>query len=1037
MTFPGDGFRSLTDLPGRFRGWDDRVGRFYVPVLSRARRYDRLVGYWRSSTLLVAATALSYFAARRGKMRVIAGAELTDADIEAIRNGRPLDEAVGRRLVETPEEADDIVAAHRWEVLAWMLKEGLLEIRIGVRVDADGELLSPDEADGYFHSKFGVFEDEAGDMIAFSGSDNESASGWRNNHETFHVYRSWGSEETWREHGLPTVRDFEEHWAGSVPGWKVIEFPDESRDHLLRHAPLAVDWVPPPDPAAPPEQPIDLTAAEAELEELRRAPERAGGTGVGFVTLPIEPWPHQRSIASRILGTWPRSYLLADEVGLGKTIEAGLVIRELLLSGKAEKILLLVPASVQRQWQEELWEKFCLDVPSYRGAGFENVAREPVGLEPGVNPWSAFPVVLASSHLARMRTRREQIVDAGPWDLVLVDEAHHARRRGIGGTEAANQLLQLLRMMRDARSWKALILATATPMQMNTAELFDLLDLIGLPELWKRSPEDLEAYYRQLAEKDPKARDWEILREMLASYLAQPDVTPNRYVKDQLFQLSAPARQRIERFHTVPASSSQIASRSPDERRLLDSWLRANTPLKDRIFRTTREALREYKRRGILPPEATIPRRHVEDVFIPLEGDEAELYNRIESYITRYYEAYNADKKTKPLGFIMTVYRRRLTSSLYAVRESLRRRLEGLRAKAALTEFLDEDDRGALENLPDLDADSLEDTVIVLEQEIDELESFVADLNRAIPSDSKVERLVDDIESAFLSGHRSVVVFTQFTDTLHWIREQLKDKYKDQIACYSGDGGSRWNPQTRSWEKLTKQEVKDLFRAGDEVRILLGTDAMSEGLNLQTSDRLINYDMPWNFMRVEQRIGRIDRIGGRPQVYITNYFYSDTVEEQVYKGIREDADWFQQVVGPAQPVLSRVEQVIQSVAMTAAGSARSQALEQELAEVRQAIAEAQGKALKLDDLNDDQPPLETYGADPVIELAEIERVLTSNPLTAPRLHAHPDFEHTYLVEVGGEKIPMTFVPEIYDHNAEIGFMTYGHPVFEKLMEEVL
>src|SRR5690606_6621952 len=104
--------------------------------------------------------------------------------------------------------------------------------------------------------------------------------------------------------------------------------------------------------------------AAAELERIRRAPRELVDGRVGFSTLPITPWPHQEQIAARIVDTWPRSYLLADEVGLGKTIEAGMVVRELLLSGQAERMLLLVPASVQRQWQEELWEKFCLDVPS-------------------------------------------------------------------------------------------------------------------------------------------------------------------------------------------------------------------------------------------------------------------------------------------------------------------------------------------------------------------------------------------------------------------------------------------------------------------------------------------------------------------------------------------------------------------------------------------------------------------------------------------------------------------------------------------------
>ena len=104
-----------------------------------------------------------------------------------------------------------------------MLKQELLEVRIGVAVNDAGQLLTPDQAGKLFHSKFGVFQDDAGDQIVFSGSDNESAKGWKENHETFHVFKSWGSTETWLDHGFPTVADFEEHWSGSVPGWRVIE----------------------------------------------------------------------------------------------------------------------------------------------------------------------------------------------------------------------------------------------------------------------------------------------------------------------------------------------------------------------------------------------------------------------------------------------------------------------------------------------------------------------------------------------------------------------------------------------------------------------------------------------------------------------------------------------------------------------------------------------------------------------------------------------------------------------------------------------
>ena len=291
-------------------------------------------------------------------------------------------------------------------------------------------------------------------------------------------------------------------------------------------------------------------------------------------------------------------------------------------------------------------------------------------------------------------------------------------------------------------------------------------------------------------------------------------------------------------------------------------------------------------------------------------------------------------------------------------------------------------------------------------------------------------------EQAFFSGHDTVVVFTQFTDTLNWLRDELKGTYGSQIACYTGSGGSRWNPDRQTWDKLPKEEVKELFRAGKDVKILLGTDAMSEGLNLQTTARLINYDMPWNFMRVEQRIGRIDRIGGRPTVSVTNYFYKDTVEEKVYSGIKEDAEWFDQVVGPAQPVLGKVESVIEDIAMRPASDARDQAIQQELEQVRHAIAAAEERVFTMSDIENTDVG-GAYAAAPAVTLDRIEQVLTSNLLSKDVIHPHPDFEHTFYIEVEGQKYPMTFDRDVYDRNSEIGFMTYRHPVFESLLDGCL
>ena len=193
---------------------------------------------------------------------------------------------------------------------------------------------------------------------------------------------------------------------------------------------------------------------------------------MGLVSAAVEPWPHQLAIARRITETWPRSYLLADEVGLGKTIETGLVLRELLLSGRLSTALLLVPASVLIQWQEELSEKFLLDIPRLDGGDLVWAdGRRDKAAGPGESAWRSAPVLLASSHLARRREHRAALTEGTAWDLVFVDEAHHARRRGTKASDSPNQMLATLMAMNSAGTWNVLLLASATPMQMNTHDI--------------------------------------------------------------------------------------------------------------------------------------------------------------------------------------------------------------------------------------------------------------------------------------------------------------------------------------------------------------------------------------------------------------------------------------------------------------------------------------------------------------------------------------------------------------------------------------
>ncbi len=662
----GESFRTVSLKP-TYSPDDNPFETFYLPILMRAVAYDRAVGYWSAAELQFAAQGTAHFLANGGRMRLIVGAQLIQKDVDALVAGKTLDDVVAQRLLDDPDlEGTKIVQSEHLSVLAWMVATDRLEIRVGIPQDKDGHLLTHQESGRYFHTKYGIFTDRYGNRVAFNGSNNSSVTAWVKNHETFDVYPSW-NVPIWEYLGEHKVRDFERHWNDHPDaGWAVIDLPSAVKQHLIEHAPDSPPL--PPVPLAPPNRPdvpdeededveeadFDVEAAWTELVTLRDAPTESRWTGVG--TAWAQPLPHQAELIHRVISTYPRGYLFADEVGLGKTIEAGMVLRELFTSGRAQKALLLVPASVMRQWQEELHEKMNLDVARYDKGGFLDRFDRPISLDPSSNPWSAFPIVLASSHLARRRDRRKQLLDAGPWDVVLVDEAHHARRRGSKPTDTPNSLLALLLEMRDKQMWQALYLASATPMQMHPHEAWDLISLLGLKGKWGEAAFFFTQYFTYLGDP-PQNRGWKMLCEMLRDYFADPqadrDSNLERDIDDALGWAGSYAV--IGLADNEP--SADMRAQFPNETsEWMDKWLRRHTPMRDRVFRNTRKTMRAYQAAGIIPDSVVIPHRHVDDEFIRLAPNERHLYNRIEEYIRRHYNAYKSDQGNKALGFIMTIY---------------------------------------------------------------------------------------------------------------------------------------------------------------------------------------------------------------------------------------------------------------------------------------------------------------------------------------------------------------------------------------------
>ena len=1014
---------------------DDRLHDFYLPALERSVGYRRSTGYFRSSALAVAAAGVARLVANNGSMRLLCGADLSAGDVEAILRGESrrgtVENAAERAMLRALERDDELDAdlEARLEVLAWLVAKERLDIRVVLPVGADGLPIPRPDSQEYYHPKEGIFGDAAGNKLAFSGSVNESRSGWRENYEVFQVFANWprrvGPDPIPpSDHWIADIeRRFESLWNGEAAGWIALALPEAVRQRLLKRSPTK-------RPTAEPLERQPSPKERAAFRFLRHAPFMPGASRIGIDTSAVTPWPHQNRVINAVVERFPSSFLFCDEVGLGKTIEAGLALRQLVVTGRVRRSLILAPASVVRQWQEELWEKCALSFPRYERGTLIDVH----GGETPVtgSPWEQADHLIASSQLAKRKDRRDEVLKP-EWDLVLVDEAHHARRREFGTrTQRPNHLLQLLAGHGKHRGIKdrtrCLYLLTATPMQVDPVEVWDLLKLLGLEGRWGAGEDCFVRFFEELR-TPPGQRDWSFLLEMTRDYFATGGRIDPAFEEKASSRLGPVSWNAVKALPSTIKAPAKVGALDPTARDVLGGMVRHHTPIRTFVWRNGRGLLHRYRERGILTER--VPKRKPKNEWIVFTPVEQDLYDRIEEYISRFYRIY--EQRRRGLGFVMTVYRRRLTSSFHAARASLARRREFLMdpdakvADALSDEDLEQDDLGldAAEDMaaPDADARRIE---------LEYLDDFIGELD-ALTVDSKLEFLKDQLRRIFRTRD-SAILFTQYTDTMDYLRDSLRAVYGSGVACYSGRGGESWDGER--WILRSKETIKEEFRKGETIRLLLCTESASEGLNLQTCGVLINYDMPWNPMRVEQRIGRIDRIGQRhDEVYVHNYFFRDTVEAQVYERLSERIDWFEEVVGTLQPILHNVGRAIGKLAMMERAE-REATFGDTVSELESQARSRDQAAIDLDELVDNAVPPSAESASPVT-LADLERHFLNSELTRPRFQPHGTIDGAYWLRPGSNARAVTFRPTVFDrHPYSVELLTYGNPTFDDLLLEV-
>jgi superfamily II DNA or RNA helicase len=878
--------------PRFLRGPDSELlEKLYVPALSEALSYDRCCSYFSSSVLAAASRGFAGLIQRlvalgvgapRPAVRLVVNEELSANDVQAMTetgDTSKLEELLLKRF-KTPK---DILEKHRLEMLAWLVKQGLLEVRVGVMRSTGGIV----------HAKFGIVTDQTGDGVVFSGSGNETASGLLANYERLEISTSWQDPDRLHEY----AQEFEALWADVHPDVHTVTLPKALELKLIRLAPEEA-------PVAEPSTALARQKAVMVWRFILEAPYLPNGATACDATAMVDMWPHQRRVVEDTSAAWPEGRLLCDEVGMGKTIEAILILRRLMAGRGVRRVLILLPAGLLKQWQSELREKGGLLFPRLEGTTTLVWPDETEERVDGLQEALKQGVLLMSRETARTENNLPYLLTAEPWDLVLLDEAHAARRRKQeeGEFNSPTLLLRLLRELQLRKRTRGILLLSATPMQTHPWEPWDLLSVLGEGGAWLAEFSGVRNYYDSIqAVKDGKC-DPETARKS-AGLIASDSSFP-------------PAPGETGRPTSVEAVANRLAFTPPTQREAVAQWLRNGSPLTRRMHRSTRGTLRQYFQLGMLPKAP--PNREVNDIrFEYQDHSEQDVYNGIGQYIERRFKELETEKPGK--GFVMTVYRRRASSSPQALERSLMRRRDGLlrvvEKKAFEPELARRDEPEALDpdELPDVGSGgqvsaALPTDPLIARKELTEVEGLLGNLRSLRNKDSKRDRFFDIFRQVTEDG-RSVLVFTEYSDTLEYLRENLVTHYGKSIGCYSGAGGELWDGER--WKVVTRDAITRALNRG-ELKALICTDAASEGLNLQAAGAVINYDLPWNPSRIEQRIGRIDRIGQKhDDVRVVNLFLANGIDDKVYHVLRQRCGLFKTFVGAMQPVLARARKILQ------------------------------------------------------------------------------------------------------------------------------
>lgn len=821
--------------------------------LKGAKSYDRIAGYFSSSILEVAGEALEQM---EGKARVICNSGL---DIKDVETARLAQSAMRREWCDfKPEELPD--SSNRFKKLYELLSSGKLEVKV-----------IPDKKFGLIHGKAGVITLENGEKTSFLGSANETFSGWKLNYELLWEDDSeesvaWVQEEfdaLWNDPCAVRLSDF------------IIE--DIKRISEREVIGSVAKWKEQPEPAS--------TAIESPVYRKE-----------------FGLWEHQKYFVDLAFRNHQKShgarYILADQVGLGKTIQLAMSAQLMALYGD-KPILVIVPKTLLWQWQDEL--NTLLNIPSAVWNGKEWVDENGFNYpNRGIEDIKKCPrkIGIVSQGLIVSKSPITEHLLSRDYECVIVDEAHRARRKNLGDKKELqsadpNNLYDFLLSL--STRTKSMLLATATPIQLYPIELWDLMNILSQKNdcvlgsrysMWRKReqiPRSLKLITGEEKIDFFNLENWDWIRNPF----------PPSYEDEITFGMIRRKLGISDEQFVINANYLDLSR--PDQSkigRILDNeFYQRYNPYIRHVVRRERSYLE-----NTINPENGEP--YLKRIKVELHGETDEDALILSSYLKQAYmfaeEFCNLlGKRNKSSGFLKTLLLKRIGSSIEAGLNTGRKMLNEW--KTSFSEWSEEEDEQYVE----------EDIKNLTPEEEDLLVKYVKALETNNAVDPKFEKVVELLDQEKWLD-KGCIIFSQYFDTARWVANQLSTKFPGvSIGLYAG-GDKSGIFADGSFTKKEKEELKSMVKQR-QLKILVGTDSASEGLNLQTLGTLINLDLPWNPTRLEQRKGRIQRIGQiNDEVHIYNLRYKDSVEDRVHNLLSERFKNIHGVFGQLPDVLEDV-----------------------------------------------------------------------------------------------------------------------------------